>query len=463
MSDKICIFAGTTEGRKLAFLLKDAADVTACVATEYGQVLLDGIEGITVHSGRMDSEQMLAFFKANCFGMIIDATHPYAHIVTDNIAYASEKAGIPLTRILREKESYIPGAVYVSSAIKAKEYLAGCDGNIFITTGAKELIDFSGLDMSSVWARVLPVSDSLIACEKAGIPTSHIIAAQGPFTEELNRAQLKMIDAKYIVTKSSGTAGGFKEKISAASECNVIPVIIGQPAQITGLSLDDAICGLEKKYKLSKRKITIIGIGPGNVEMLTLASHKAIERCDAVIGAAPVVEALDTHKPCFKEYEPDKIRGVLDSHPSIRKAALVFRGDTGFFSGASALIKEFKDFDVTVIPGVSSISLFSARLGINWDDAVFLSLHGRGGNFVSTVEKNKKVFILTGGENTPGSVCHDLAECGLGTLECTVGERLSYPDEKITKGTAADLAGKSFDSLSVMLVENPDAERRADG
>ena len=105
MSDKICIFAGTTEGRKLAFLLKDAADVTACVATEYGQVLLDGIEGITVHSGRMDSEQMLAFFKANCFDMIIDATHPYAHIVTDNIAYASEKAGIPLTRILREKES----------------------------------------------------------------------------------------------------------------------------------------------------------------------------------------------------------------------------------------------------------------------------------------------------------------------------------------------------------------------
>ncbi|MBR5671956.1 MAG: precorrin-6A reductase, partial [Spirochaetales bacterium] len=324
MSDKICIFAGTTEGRKLAALLKDAVEVTACVATEYGEVMLDGIHGITVHSGRMNAEEMAVFFNTHKFDRILDATHPYAQAVTDNIASAAEKAGIPYMRILREKESLIPGAVYVSSVKEAKEYLSKHDGNILVTTGSTELSEYEGLDMSRVWARVLPASASLDACEKAGVPVSHIIAAQGPFTEEVNIAQLKMIDARYIVTKASGSTGGFEEKIKAASECHVIPVIIGPPPQVSGVSLDEAVAELGKK--LSKREITLIGIGPGNREMLTLEAQRALEKCDAVIGAASVIEALNTRKPSFKEYDPAKVHEVLEVHPSIRNAAVLFRG-----------------------------------------------------------------------------------------------------------------------------------------
>ena len=120
MSDKICIFAGTTEGRKLVALLRDAAEVTACVATEYGEIMLDGIDGITVHSGRMNAEEIADFFNRNKFDRIIDATHPYAQAATENIAAASKNAGIPLMRILREKEGHISNAVY-------KRLLAECD------------------------------------------------------------------------------------------------------------------------------------------------------------------------------------------------------------------------------------------------------------------------------------------------------------------------------------------------
>lgn len=457
MQDKICIFAGTTEGRKLAALLKDAADVTACVATEYGQVMLDGIQGITIHSGRMDTDGMKAFFKENNFGMIIDATHPYAQVVTENIAAASDAAAIPLMRILREKENHVPGAVYVSSVLEAKEYLSGHDGNILITTGAKELSDYIGLDMSRVWARVLPAVSSLEACGKAGIPVSHIIAAQGPFTVDVNCAQIKMINAKYIVTKASGTSGGFEEKIKAASKCIAVPVIIGQPPQVSGLSFAEAVSELGRKYNLAKREITLIGIGPGNTDMLTLEAQKALKQCDAAIGAAPVVEALDICKPAFKEYDPEKVKKVLEANPAIRNAAIVFRGDTGFFSGAAKMIKEFEDSDIKVIPGISSLSYLSAKLGKNWDDAVWVSLHGREENFVNAVCKNKKVFILNGGENTPAKVCKKLQEYGFGNLPCTVGERLSYPDEKITKGSVDSLSSCEFDSLSVMFIENPDA------
>ena len=457
MSDKICIFAGTTEGRKLAALLKDAVEVTACVATEYGEVMLDGIQGITVHSGRMNAEEMAVFFSSYKFDRIIDATHPYAQAVTDNIAAAAEEAGIPYMRILREKESPIPGAVYVSSVLEAKEYLSNHDGNILITTGSKELSDYKGLDMSRVWARVLPVATSLEACEKAGVPVPHIIAAQGPFTKDVNLAQLKMIDARYIVTKASGSTGGFEEKIKAASECNVIPVIIGQPPQVSGVSLDEAAAELGKIYQFSKKEITLIGIGPGNKEMLTLEAQKALEKCDAVIGAASVIEALKIKKSAFDEYDPAKVHEVLESHPSIRNAAIVFRGDTGFFSGATKMIKELEGEEIKVIPGISSLSALSAKLGVNWDDAAWISLHGCDGNFINAVEKNKKVFLLTGGENTPSAVFRRLNEYGLGDLSCTVGERLSYPDENVTRGSAAELSACTFDPLSVVLVENPEA------
>ena len=154
MSDKICIFAGTTEGRRLASFLAGAADVTACVATEYGQIMLDGIDGIAIHSGRMDEGEMKTFFKTHSFSLIIDATHPYAEAVTDNIASSASESGTPFMRILREKESRISGAVYVESAALAKEYLSEHTGNVFITTGAKELPEFAGLDMSRVWISI---------------------------------------------------------------------------------------------------------------------------------------------------------------------------------------------------------------------------------------------------------------------------------------------------------------------
>ena len=457
MSDKICIFAGTTEGRKLASILSGAADVTVCVATEYGHIMLEGIKGIKIHSCRMEKEEMAEFFKENKFCMIIDATHPYAEAATDNILCAASEAGISFMRVLREDEACIPGAVYVESASEAKDYLTGHNGNIFITTGAKELSDFEGLDMSRVWVRVLPAASSLEACNRAGIPVSHIIAAQGPFTEEVNLAQLKMIGAEYLVTKSSGTSGGFEDKIKAAAKCKAVPVIIGQPAQVPGLTLDQAISLLGKQYSISGRKIVLIGMGPGNADMLTIEAQKALDNCDAVIGASSVVRSLNTRMPCFNEYLPSKIRQVLEEHPSIRKAAVVFRGDTGFFSGATEMIKEFADEDITVIPGISSLAAFSAKLGVSWDNASWISLHGRSSNFVNVVVRNKKVFFLTGGENTPDAVCRKLTEYGLGDLICTVGERLSYPNEKITRGSVSSVSEGEYDPLSVMFIENPDA------
>ncbi len=416
MSDKICIFAGTTEGRRLVSLLKDAADVTTCVATEYGGEMLCDIDGVRVRQGRMNAEEMTAFFTENRFDKIIDATHPYAEEATANIAAAAKAAGVPLMRILREKDAFVKDAVYVSSVAEAKEYLSDKDGNVLITTGSKELSAYVGLDMQRVWARVLPLASSLEACENAGVPTPHIIAMQGPFSEETNLAQLNAINAKYLVTKDSGKNGGFYEKISAARKAGAVPVIIGQPPQTKGLLPDEAAAELSGSYSFGKRDITLIGIGPGGGDTLTPEAKNALDMCDAVIGAPSVTKALNVSKPVYNEYLPEKVRGVLDSHPSIRRAAVVFRGDTGFFSGAAGMMKEFEGENVKIIPGLSSLSLFAARLGVSWDGASWLSLHGRDGNLISAVNRNKKLFVLTGGQNTPAAVCERLVKYGFGEL-----------------------------------------------
>ena len=458
--DKICIFGGTTEGRRLCELLADRAEVTACVATEYGADALDDIKGVAVRTGRMDAGIMADFLMNGGFDRVIDATHPYADKATENIAAAAQKAAIPYMRILREEDRRVEGAVYVSSVKEARDCLSSRGGNILITTGAKELADYAGLDMTRVWARVLPLTSSLEACEKAGVPTAHIIAAQGPFTYESNLALLRDIGARFLVTKDSGRNGGFDEKIAAAMDAGAVPVIIGQPPQIRGLSMDEAVTQLIGDDALIKRRIDIVGLGTGSPELMTGSARAALISCDAVFGARPVIAMLDTKKPCYPEYQPKSVRKILDERPSIRRAAVFMRGDTGFFSGANKIIEEFKDREINVIPGISSVSLFAARLGIGYGDAACISLHGRRANVIRTVADNKKTFILCGGENTATAICRRLCGFGLGGLSAAVGERLSYPEEKLTRARVDEIAGLDTDALAVLYVENPSAEKR---
>ena len=457
MSKKICIFAGTTEGRRLTEILKDRADLTVCVATEYGEVMLDGIDGIDVLTGRMDEEGMAELFCEKQFDLIIDATHPYASVVTENICSAAERTGAPVMRILRENDSHVKDAIYVSGLKEAAEYLRDKVGNIFVTTGAKELSDYEGMDMSRAWVRVLPSVSSLEACANAGVPQSHIIAAQGPFSYDMNLAQLRMIGADYMITKASGRSGGFDEKIAAALDAGAVPVIIGQPPQVRGISMDEAIAELDKDLTLSERKVFIIGVGPGSHDLFTLSARTFLEECDAVIGASSVTEVINTRKPVYNEYLPAAVRSVLDEHPSVRRAAVVMRGDTGFFSGTKKLIGALDGYHVEVVPGISSVSLLAAKLGVSWEDAKMVSLHGREGSIAVTAARNRKCFVLCGGSNTPEQICARLCEYGHGSLDAAVGEKLSYSDERVTKGKVSELSGGRFDPLSVLYIENPSA------
>ena len=113
-------------------------------------------------------------------------------------------------------------------------------------------------------------------------------------------------------------------------------------------------------------------------------------------------------------------------------------------------------YEVETVPGISSLTYFCAKIQTTWQDAKLVSAHGRAHNLAGEIQRSAKTFALTGGATRVEDVCRELVERGLGEVQLSVGERLSYSDERIVTGTAAELAGESFADLSVLLAENPD-------
>ena len=113
---------------------------------------------------------------------------------------------------------------------EAAAFLAGTEGNILLTTGAKELPAFAALDKTRLFARVLPTHEGIAACEALGIPHRNIIAMQGPFGTALNCAVMEQYHIAWLVTKDGGRAGGFAEKLEAARRTGAKVALIRRPA-----------------------------------------------------------------------------------------------------------------------------------------------------------------------------------------------------------------------------------------
>lgn len=226
---RVLIFGGTTEGRYLAQRLSGLdMDATVSVATALGAEELSGLSGIEVLVGRRTAQEMVLLLQG--FDRCVDATHPYAVQASENIKAACQEAGVPLKRLLRRESGQVPGS-WVDSAAQAAELLARTEGNILLATGAKELEVFSALPPERLYPRVLPVAESISACQKMGIPTHNIIAMHGPFSRKLNEAMLEQFCIRYLVTKDGGGAGGFLEKAAAAQNTGVELVVIRRPKE----------------------------------------------------------------------------------------------------------------------------------------------------------------------------------------------------------------------------------------
>ena len=209
--------------------------------------------------------------------------------------------------------------------------------------------------------------------------------------------------------------------------------------------------------------VTLIGMGSGTPDTLTAQGLAALQKAELILGAKRLLEHLP--EGCTQNrkalYKPEDILAELTNAPET-ETALVYSGDTGFYSGAAQLLPILRAFGISaqVLPGISSVQLLSAAIGRPWQGWHLVSAHGCACDPVAECMEHTAVFFLTGGAETPATLCAQLTAAGLGEAHATVGENLGTPAEKICFGSVQRVAEKSFPSLSVLLVEQASLPRR---
>jgi precorrin-6Y C5,15-methyltransferase (decarboxylating) len=199
------------------------------------------------------------------------------------------------------------------------------------------------------------------------------------------------------------------------------------------------------------KNVTIVGTGLGEATV-TPEAQRAIDRAEVITGAASVVERFrEPGKRVFTLYQTAAVAELIQKEDAYEFAVLV-SGDTGFYSAAAGLADALSDYNVRVIPGISSINAFFARLKLPWQDAAFASAHGRGVDIAGYVRRNRLTFCLTG--NNVQELGEKLCEAGLEHIQTYVGENLGAESEKVYELTASKLAEGTYPSLTVLLFVN---------
>ena len=226
----ILVFAGTKDGREIInLLLNNGHKVIASTATEYGNNLLNNHPNLKKIHGKLDFKEICTLIKAEKVTSIIDATHPYAVEISQNIIRVSTNLNIKAIRYDRPSVNR-PNITKLNSYVEINYYLQQHKGNILLTIGANNLsLITKVIDKTRIIARLLPISSSLKKAENAGLKPSQIIAIQGPCSTELNSSLLQQFNIKYLVTKDSGYEGGLIQKLEAAQQNNVEVIMLSRP------------------------------------------------------------------------------------------------------------------------------------------------------------------------------------------------------------------------------------------
>ncbi len=451
--DRLIVFGGTTEGRELCQKCLEQLNnvvIHVFVATEQGKEVLPKDGKLVVHTGRLTSMEMADIIGTLSPDMVVDATHPYATEVTENIVKACTLSNARYIRLLREKADIKKGFI-AEDPLKVVKLVNRSRGNVLLTTGSKDLPAYTGIYnfKERVYARILPDANNINWAINMGYAKDHIIAEEGPFSYERNVEEIKKYNIKYLITKESGKAGGFDEKQRACKDANCVLIVIPRPEE-DGYSATEVWEMVKEEY--TKKTIHIIGVGMGNPKNMTVEAVEAVEDCQVLIGANRLVDAVNKgRKDIYYEYKAEKIKEFIDT-TDYQHYGIIFSGDVCLFSGATVLLDLLDGYKVKVIQGISSVAYLASRIGVPWAGCRVVSAHGRNVDIVREVAENEGIFVLTGGNVK--QICQTLTENGLGTVKICAGEKLSYPREKITAGYVKDFVSREFDPITVLYMCN---------
>ncbi len=483
--NKIIIFAGTTEGRILAKYCNDnLIPAIVCVATEYGSELLDDLKNIQINKGRKNEKEMEELFLSNDISIIYDATHPYAKIVSENIVNVAKKLNLSYVRVVRKKIEFDDKICLEFEDIdELVKYLKNNNENVLITTGAKEIYKYKDLNLNTLFPRILPNIESIRACEDINIPKSNIIAMQGPFQIDMNIALLKQYKCKYLITKESGSIGGFEEKIQACRALGIKALVIKRPCIEEGISVDKCIEKISFEHmkpkfmsgdvKLKKKlNIKIVGMGMGFDKLLTLEAIEAIREADIFVGANRLLDmckniAKENKKTFISYNSKDILNWIYNNAEENEKILLAVSGDASFYSIYKNFKKELnkfiddgyfdKNINLKVLSGISSLSYICAKFNIDYDNIKIVSLHGRNeklGELIEDIKYNEKTFVLSSGNLQVNDILKNIISLGLDDIDVYIAQNMSLANEKYLKGKPIEFINEEFEKLSSLIFIN---------
>lgn len=202
-------------------------------------------------------------------------------------------------------------------------------------------------------------------------------------------------------------------------------------------------------------QIYVLSVGPGSPAYLTPAVTDAVKNCDLLVGGRrnldlftgsgkETLEIGGPLKPLLEEVK-ERMAGV--------QVGFLVSGDAGIFSILPRLVAEFGRENLVVIPGISAAQYLFARLGLCWQEASLISLHGRElENLTAQLRESHPLVIFTDSRNNPGYLCRLMVETGMTNKKVYIGENLSYSDEKISGGRPEDFTGFSGSDLNLVVI-----------
>lgn len=204
-------------------------------------------------------------------------------------------------------------------------------------------------------------------------------------------------------------------------------------------------------------KITIVGCGPGSKKYMTAYAVKCIRRAEVIIGSRRLLDAF-----------PDVVadRYILNKNYILiikklvalskhKKIVVLVSGDPGFYSYAKLVIDKVGIENCEVVPGISSVQLAFAYIGITWNDACFVSLHGRKRNISTLIDRVKeydKVAVLTDDVNNLKLIAKSLIHEGLKDRKVYVCENLSLANERVRVFKVKSLLKVRTGGLNVIII-----------
>lgn len=215
---------------------------------------------------------------------------------------------------------------------------------------------------------------------------------------------------------------------------------------------------------MEKRKIYLIGIGMGDDGTLTEKARACILESVVLAGAKRMVEpfleqAQNLKKQVLVSYQSAEIGAFFRNHVKDGESgAVLLSGDVGFSSGAKKLMEELQDFQVELVPGITSMVYFCSKLGISWERVCMASAHGKHTNMIQRIKRHELCFFLMDGQKGLQELCDKLLYYGMDDVVLSVGENLSYESERIFRGSPKEVKQLTVGTLLVVVTENKQAK-----